>query len=69
MENVRVTLTSEYPTVHILAGETVIPKIEAGAAIDIADRLRVTKAGDFELLRGNVVHDEQVFDGLRASDG
>ncbi len=41
MEAVRVTLTSEYPTVHILAGETVIPKLESGAAIDIADRLRV----------------------------
>ena len=41
MEAVRVTLTSEYPTVQILAGETVIPKLESGAAIDIADRLRV----------------------------
>jgi enterochelin esterase-like enzyme len=41
MEAVRVTLTSEYPTVHIVAGETVIPKIEAGAAVDIAGRMRV----------------------------
>jgi hypothetical protein len=41
MEAVRVKLTSEYPTVQILAGETVIPKIESGAALDLADRLRV----------------------------
>jgi hypothetical protein len=41
MEAVRVMLTSEYPTAHILGGETVISKIESGAAIDIADRMRV----------------------------
>lgn len=41
MEAVRATLTSEYPTVQILAGETVIPKIESGAALDVGDRLRV----------------------------
>jgi enterochelin esterase-like enzyme len=41
MEAVRVKLTSEYPTVHILAGETIIPKIESGLALDLADRLRV----------------------------
>lgn len=41
LEAVQVKLTSEYPTVQIIAGETTIPKIEAGAAIDIADRLRV----------------------------
>ena len=41
MEAVRVTLTSEYPTVRILAGETVIPKIEPGAAVDISERLRI----------------------------
>lgn len=41
MESVRVKLASEYPTVNILAGETVIPKIESGAALDLTDRLRV----------------------------
>src|SRR6185503_6744213 len=41
MEAVRATLTSEYPTVRILAGETVIPKIEPGAAVDISERLRI----------------------------
>ena len=41
METVRVTLTSEYPTVRILAGETVVSKIEPGAAVDISERLRV----------------------------
>jgi predicted alpha/beta superfamily hydrolase len=41
MESVRVKLTSEYPTVQILAGETVIPKIETGAVADIAGRMRV----------------------------
>ena len=41
MEAVRVTLTSEYPTVRILTGETVIQKIEPGAAVDISERLRI----------------------------
>jgi enterochelin esterase-like enzyme len=41
MEAVRIQLTSEYPTVQVLAGETVIPKLASGATIDIADRLRV----------------------------
>lgn len=41
MEAVRVKLESEYPTVHIVAGETTIPKIESGAATNITDRLRV----------------------------
>ncbi|MEP7272223.1 MAG: alpha/beta hydrolase-fold protein, partial [Acidobacteriota bacterium] len=41
MESVRVTLTSEYPTVRMIAGETVIPKIEPGAAVDVSERLRV----------------------------
>ncbi|MBS1812305.1 MAG: hypothetical protein JST84_29340 [Acidobacteria bacterium] len=41
MEAVRVTLTSEYPTVNILSGEATIPKLEAGAAADISAQLRV----------------------------
>ncbi len=41
MEAVRVTLTSEYPTVKILSGEVTVPKLESGAALDMADRLRV----------------------------
>jgi enterochelin esterase-like enzyme len=41
MEAVRVTLTSEYPTVQIVTGETVMPKLESGTATNIADRLRV----------------------------
>jgi len=47
MEGVRVKLTSEYPTVQILAGETVIPKIDGGASWYIPDALRVRfTAGD-----------------------
>ena len=41
MEAVRVTLTSQYPTVNILSGEATIPKLEAGAAVDISAQLRV----------------------------
>ena len=41
MEAVRVTLTSEYPTVHILSGEATISKLEAGAAADVSTPLRV----------------------------
>src|SRR5262245_23433800 len=36
MEAVRVTLTSEYPTAHILSGDATIPRIEAGAAVDVS---------------------------------
>lgn len=41
MEAVRVKLTSQYPTVQIVAGETVIQKLEAGASWYIPDGLRV----------------------------
>ncbi len=41
MENVRVTLSSEYPTAHILSGKATIPRIEPGAVVDAADRMRV----------------------------
>ncbi len=41
MEAMRVTLTSEYPTVQILAGETVISKIDGGSSWYIPDALRV----------------------------
>jgi len=41
MEAVRVTLTSEYPTAHILSGDAAIPGIEAGAAVDVSARMRV----------------------------
>src|SRR5262245_60441940 len=41
MEAVRVTLTSEYPTAHILSGDATIPRIEAGAAVDVSARMRV----------------------------
>jgi enterochelin esterase-like enzyme len=41
MEDVRVTLTSEYPTASILSGKATISRIEAGAAVDISDRIRV----------------------------
>ena len=41
MENVKVTLSSEYPTVQILSGETTIPRIESGAVVDVSNRMRV----------------------------
>ncbi|HEX4949926.1 MAG TPA: alpha/beta hydrolase-fold protein [Blastocatellia bacterium] len=47
LEAVRVKLTSEYPTVQIVAGETVIPKLDAGASWYLPDQLRVRfTAGD-----------------------
>ncbi|MFN7929425.1 MAG: hypothetical protein U0Y68_16055 [Blastocatellia bacterium] len=47
MEGVTVELASSYPTVRIVAGEAKVPKIEAGAAADTADQLRVRfTAGD-----------------------
>ena len=54
MEAVRVTLTTEYPTARILSGEAIIPKIEAGAAVDVSDRIRLrftAGAGYFEPTR------------------
>src|SRR5262245_63166043 len=41
MEAVRVTLTSEYPTAHILSSEVTIPRIEGGAAADVSTHMRV----------------------------
>jgi len=41
MTDVKATLSSDYPTVQLLAAETTIPKIEPGASVDLADRLRV----------------------------
>ena len=41
MTDVKVTLSSEYPTVQLLAGETSIPRIEPGAVADVSDRMRV----------------------------
>lgn len=41
MTDVKATLSSEYPTVQLLSGETTIPKIEPGASVDLADRMRV----------------------------
>src|SRR5262245_60633346 len=41
MEAVRATLTSEYPTAHILSGKVTIPRIEPGGVVDISDRLHV----------------------------
>ena len=41
MDDVRVKLESEYPTVNILSGEAKIARLEAGAAIDISAQLRV----------------------------
>ncbi len=41
MEAVRATLTSEYPTAHIVAGKATIPRIEPGGVADISDRMRV----------------------------
>jgi hypothetical protein len=41
MESVRATLTSEYPTAHILSGKADIPRIEPGGVVDISDRMRV----------------------------
>ncbi|MGH9766936.1 MAG: alpha/beta hydrolase [Blastocatellia bacterium] len=41
METVRVTLTSEYPTVSILSGKATISRIEPGGAMDISDRMQV----------------------------
>ena len=41
MLDVKATLSSEYPTVQLLASETNIPKIEPGSSIDISDHMRV----------------------------
>ncbi len=40
MTNVKVTLSSEYPTVRLLSSEVTIPRIDAGAAADLADHMR-----------------------------
>jgi len=40
MTNVKATLSSEYPTVQLLSSEATIPRLEPGAAADLADRMR-----------------------------
>ena len=45
--NVKVTLSSEYATVDVLKGETMIPRIESGASVDLSSDLHVRfTAGD-----------------------
>ncbi|MFB3923733.1 MAG: alpha/beta hydrolase [Terriglobia bacterium] len=41
MTDLKVTLSTEYPTVQLLASEATIPRIEPGASIDLSDRMRV----------------------------
>jgi pimeloyl-ACP methyl ester carboxylesterase len=41
MTDVKVTLSSEYPTVQLLSSEVTIPRIDPGASTDISDRMRV----------------------------
>jgi hypothetical protein len=41
MDNVRVTLSSEYPTANIVSGDTTISRIDAGSAVDVSSRMRV----------------------------
>jgi poly(3-hydroxybutyrate) depolymerase len=41
MKDVKATLSSEYPTVQLLASEVTIPRIEAGDLVDVGDHLRV----------------------------
>lgn len=41
MNNVHVMLSSEYPTVQILSGDTTIPRIDAGSAVDVSSQMRV----------------------------
>jgi enterochelin esterase-like enzyme len=40
MTDVKVALSSDYPTVQVLGGEVTIPKIEPGAAVDLSSALR-----------------------------
>ncbi len=49
MTDVKVSLSSEYPTVQLLAREVTLPRIEPGASVDLANRLRVrfTAGGDY----------------------
>ncbi|MCP5120316.1 MAG: hypothetical protein GY953_56700 [bacterium] len=40
MKEVRVSISSDYPTVRLLAKETTIPEIAPGAVVDLSDRLQ-----------------------------
>jgi hypothetical protein len=47
MEDVRVTLASDYPTVRIVSGEASLARIDSGAVADLSDLMRVRfTAGD-----------------------
>ena len=46
MTDVKVALTSEYPTVEIVGGRVDVPKIESGAAVDVPLRTRFTAGAD-----------------------
>jgi hypothetical protein len=54
MEQVRVTLETDYPTVEILGGEATVAKLGGGDTIDLSDKMRVkltSGAGYFERAR------------------
>ena len=41
MTDIKVTLSSEYPTVRLISSEVAIPRIGAGASVDLSDHMRV----------------------------
>jgi predicted alpha/beta superfamily hydrolase len=45
MTEVKVSISSEYPTVEILASEAVIPEIGPGGSVDVSDQLRFKVTG------------------------
>ena len=69
MAGVRITLTSAYPTVEILAGAAEIPKIESGAVYDAGREMRVrftAGAGYFAPVRLQLT---TTYDGYHAVTG
>ena len=54
MKDVHVTLTTEYPTVEVIAGQAEVASLNAGAATDLTSRFRIrctSGAGDYALAR------------------
>ena len=66
MTNVKVTLSSKYATVDVLKGEATIPRIEAGASVDLSPDMHVRfTAGDGYFARTRL-HLQMVYDGYHS---
>ncbi|MBI1788874.1 MAG: hypothetical protein HYR60_15165 [Acidobacteria bacterium] len=69
MEDVRVTLSSEYPTVELLSATAAIPRLEAGESADLSKEMRVRFAAGGGYFAPARLELKLVYDGWHSVTG